>query len=220
MTLVMLSLIPLIFSLAIGLTIVGIHLREYHKRQTSCRSLLVNTQNRLGSILENLLALNPEARKLRAQRKLAERNLARAIKTANPLLIKAAAAQLAIVTVLQLKLKAQQTALLARAQSHVEEVYTSFKQTVGTTQLHYPSAWPGLAVFAQPPTSLSPDYILKPNFKNQQTLEAQWKIHMHAHVPDFLRLIPIQRWHLKGQCAASLKKSGPKWQPILAAAKF
>lgn len=126
----------------------GQGLKEKFRLSSECVHKVLHLQNQLSKPLERLLALNPQASRLRLRRLLAEAKIAAGIP--------AGVAELAIITQQQLMLATRQKTLLMQAQILRQE----FLPHVGESR--------SLAVHPTPPTSLTPNYELVSNFSEVQ----------------------------------------------------
>lgn len=174
--------------------------------QSICVKAAVLLQHDLQKDLEDLLRLNPQARRLNQRRRKAEQAFRAAVKSGNALLVKVAGAAVVSVTAEQMALRAKQETLLLRAGRRRERARSELARESSESvrgQRFFPRA---LAVVAEPPSSLTPEYKPAPAFAQAQQHRFQFAVEL---APEFLRRSFIQTT----ACSASLQQREGKWQP-------
>lgn len=217
-------LLPLLLLIAITLTALGLVVKSRSGAEAKCRQTLWQAQRDMGSLLENLLRLNPRAKRLQNLRKTAEAQLKAALLSANPVWVAEAQAFRATVIGLQLSLRAEQTQILARAQIRRSRILAEFKSLTSATPiltLAKNEKVTGLAVRAAPPQDLSPTYQLLPSFSDFQAVALRFRIRLLSWAPAFINnFYDTRNDHYDGQCFVTLQQEGSKWTPTLREAKF
>ncbi len=223
MTIQLLIFLPLLLSSLIGLGALGLSLQSATQIQSICQRSLLKAQYENSLILSQLLKLNSEARKLRSEKKRAEKNLQRALSSGRPEMIAAASAHLAWVTKKQLIFRAGQKQLLLKSEQEnrrSKRILSAKLRTQKSLRLklrQMPAK--GLAVYASPPGDLSPSYEVQKPFRKLQNLEIQWKAEVLNLDKNWLKPLGLSEWKVKGACAASLEKRRNRWNPVLNPAK-
>ena len=224
-TIALLCLLPVLVASMATVSSAFLLLRTDAEARHHCRVRLLEEQSKVAQTLEELLALNPRARALRA---LARGAQAQAMALPPPFNAPAVAA-LESLRAQQLALAAKQRFLLAKGKliSAATPVKVAFdlKRKVAARseqRLDYRRSFE-VAKFdlvANPPGDLTPDYEPAPTFGKSQRMRVGWDFAADAVLPDWAK--PIVRSHglrSRGTCAATLEKGGTKWKPILSADK-
>ncbi|MGE3386977.1 MAG: hypothetical protein AB7K41_09645 [Bdellovibrionales bacterium] len=220
----MLLLVPVALFLMSGLGLLALSLRNANIAKASCRRAVWLAQVDMSKAMTELIRLNPEARRLRRQRRLIEYEIKAAIVLLQPELVLALRAQLALVTIEQLRLRQNQERLLFQARSARAAASTNFierTRLIHVSHISPVSSTSGLAVRFSPPSELTPDAIPLPQFSEQQKLSLRWQAQLLNKAPlELLKLMKIENPILRGQCTATLRTEKTKWQPQLVADKF
>jgi hypothetical protein len=216
-------ILPLALAMLTGLALFALALKNKTVVSAECRAAVWQAQKEMAGQLTLLLKLNPKARHLRWQRRAAEAELKTAVATFQPELIAAARAQISLVTLQQLNLRAEQQRLLAAAGA--ERLRSG--RTL-SAKLHLQGASVGrvqsqvatLAVRPVPPRDLTPDFIPEDGFAEKQKLRIHLKGRLLYGAPDWLlaggKLPSLQ---FDGRCAATLQEEEAKWRAKITAAK-
>ncbi len=173
--------------------------------QSLCVKAVLLLQSELKRDVEELLKLNPLARRLNQRRRKAEHAMRAAVKTGNPLSLKIAGAALVAVTAEQLALRARQEAIFLRADRRRERarsdlVRASSRPVTGRRYFHR-----SLALEPEPPAALTPEYKPVQEF----TLAHQHRFRLTVELaPDFVRRSFVQAT----ECSASLEEKEGKWR--------
>lgn len=217
-------LLPLFLLIAISLTALGLVVKSRSGAEAKCRQTLWQAQRDMGTLLENLLRLNPRAKRLQNMRKTAEAQLKAALLSANPGWVAEAQAFRATVIGLQLSLHAEQIQLLARARIRRARLKAEFKgltQATPILALAQNEKVTDLAVRAEPPQDLSPTYQTLPSFSDIQAVALHFRIRLLSWAPAFINnFYDTKNDHYDGQCFVTLQQEGSKWTPTLKEAKF
>jgi len=198
------TLVPLLSALAMGLTFSSQVLLQWHQTHKICRNESMGLQSQLGQLLRSLMLLNPPAAKLRFDEIKTTAKLAAAVAQANPPAVALLTAKLKVIHAKQKNLDRQQQLILSTAKVRIIkwQAFLNLKMRPhvrNTLQLENSSE--ALAVEAWPKGALAPTYKIKENFSQEQMVGAKW-----SH--------PI-----RGQCFATLKQRKLSWIPALSEAK-
>jgi hypothetical protein len=236
-TLALLGLLPL--CLAVFLTVIAIFyvLRTHGVNLHECRTRLMRAESERLLVMQELMSLNPEARKLRAQEKYAMKAVRAARLTGNPQAIAAAEAAHGVVLALQLALSTKQKSLLLKANLEARISLSRLKSAIKTEtnkdEQTYSSIGKSvigdmseerevLAVEAKPSDSLTPDYEPAPNFEERERMRLTWKFWPARLLPDWLSYAEpyLRDFFIDGQCSSTAEKKGNnQWRSRLAADK-
>lgn len=210
--------LPLLTCLMAGLSLMLIGILNRTAADSHCRLTAMRLQQSLGSLMKELMSLNSQAKRLRAQRELAERQLKAAYASRVPQAIAAAEAYRAAVVSAQVALASRQKMILAQA--HVARTSTTLSRighgVLWTNQSVGPMR--GLAVEPKPANSLTPDYVPMNDFEDAQQAKFNYKQNLFFNVPE-----AVKSFLPSGQgtyaCSATLKSSESKWIAVLFPAK-
>lgn len=217
----LLLLLPLALGLAAAFGAAVHVLRTKSLAQSLCVREAAATQEELAVSLRELIALNPTARRLRRERERAERHWRAALATEVPPLIAAARAELAAVTLAQLRLRQKQSGLLREAETirsnHTRELAARLRRLT-VSPLQAPMRFNrALAVTPVPPASLTPDYLPAPGFEFAQQQRFLFRVDLSPPWP--LETVNGADVRQAVECSVSLRnEGGKKWDiDILAA---
>lgn len=217
-------LIPVLLIIAGGTTALALAIGNLNLISSECRKAIWVAQESMGKQLKQLLKLNSRAQTLRIKRKVAEAELKAAQISLDPPAILAAQVRLTAVQIQQKQLRHLQLSWLLQATQSRSQAFSQvqkLKSKIEMESLHHHSKVNSLAVVESPPESPSPDYLLQPNFKQQQKLTLRYKVNLFTKYDSILKFIlPEQKLFFTGQCTASLFEENKKWYPQLIAAKF
>jgi hypothetical protein len=208
----MLALIPLAMTLVASLGYGFVVLRKKSLAQSQCVQQASILQKELKGTLDSLLNLNPRAKALRRKREAAERALDVAVKSKVPHLIAAATAAKTAVYLEQLALRSNQERLLKIADVQRDAGERRLRERTRSLHIRNFRAkkifWRSLAVAAEPPGSLTPDYIPVPGFSKFQ----QHKFRFDVPLDPYGKIIQ------PAECSVSLAGKEKAWQVQILAA--
>lgn len=202
-TVLMLSLAPVLIALLIGISMVGLILKPLRTAEFACREIVWKAEESLKADLEQLLALNTAAYALVPA-------LVIAPEFAEP----AAEA-----------LKFAQNAIMAHAGFTLAKAVLDLKTDSNFKNIvfkwdRYPMPKP-LAVDAKELNPLITVYKPKENFANKQAITSKWK--MSADLAPPLNNSYLHSLNMDGQCGATIESTNGEegeWHVRLIAAKF
>lgn len=187
-----------------------------------CMKEVMRTQHELSRLAKSLVQLNRLAGHLRKQKRAADTQLAAAMVSGNPIAIAAAEANEKSVHIAQAALAAKQKSLLSfagqiRFQSE-QRIRASGLSDVDSGRDHALT----LALRAEPPHSLTPDYVEASFFPERQSQTYSYKIHLFKFLPDWLKQYVSRHPDLADitqpmsrSCSATLLHQEENWKPIL-----
>ncbi len=229
MVITLLALLPLVISLILLVTWTYLLLKADGEARHACRVDLLSAQKQIGQDLKSLLALNPEASRLRAELAAINKVL---IATPHPAAHAALEVARQKIIAQQLILAAKQRALIVKAKSLSLTAPSKAMVTVQSAlaKNRRSSGKPNLGAYkagtfdvtASPKRSLTPDYNPSARFRDEQIMRLTWKMDVFAILPTWLKdlmhrsnLFPNGDFHLRAECAATLEKEGTAWSPRL-----
>ncbi len=219
-----LFLLPLLFSLFVGIAFLSVAIRNRTLLISNCRKVAVEAQEVMGQNLEALLALNSRAETLRTERKAAEIQVRNARLSMNPKLIAAAELIRWQVIQFQLALRARQLSLLKKSEWSRKKLKGDFKisaDLVSPKNLRQLDGVQDLAVNPTPKNDLTPSYLITNNFTSRQSLGLRWEFDLLEGLPQGFLLTALPMTLIsKAQCAATLKRKEDQWIPALTVVKF
>ena len=167
---------------------------------------------------------------MRIQRKKLEYLLSITDIASKPLIL----AQLARVTIKQMKLSVQQKFIIKEAEGYAArhlrllktKIYGSKKTLISSSKVPVIAR---LVVIAVPSMSLSPSYKTTWNFTQKQSIKVSWIEKPVQIIPSFLGFFTGSIPSVRGKCRSTLRKSsslslkgfikasqgGSRWQPVL-----
>lgn len=204
----LIALVPLMVALIMAISGFYLIAKKKLTAQAICIRTAVLLQQGLGRDLEELLRLNPQARRLERRRVAADRSVKAAAKTANPVLIKIALAARLAVQAEQAILRARQEAIFQRASQKrraAKRDLTTETKPLNVRHIRAQQYFPrALAVVPLPPGSVAPEYKLAPGFTQAQQERFQFTVEL---APRFLG----RSFRQTTVCAVSLRKKENKW---------
>lgn len=219
----LLAAMPLMISVLVGLSLAAMALKNRTELFATCRAEVWNAQKDMSQMLRNLVSLNPRAKALRAQRKLAEAEVKAARASMNPPLIAAAETHRALILNRQMYLRAEQERILFQARARRAMARAQMNQAAHAKQgrvTDFFSPVTALAVERFPPHDLTPDHTPKPGFAGEQKLQFRWHAELFQGTPEWLlKSAALSRLRFNGECSATLKEEKESWRPQLVAAK-
>jgi hypothetical protein len=203
-------------------------LKNWMQSLYTCRTELLETQSRASRELQSLMALNPEAIRLRFELHMAEVELAAAIATENGPAIAAAQAKINRIKQQQVRLDRQQRRIISSAERimarGLRDVESSLHRQDRWNQQHMPSFFSfkiqsvrstpkKLAVKPDQPDT-APVYELEHDFTQAQALNVSWTSEFQTKSRESFQWIK-NRHKKKQSCTASLKEEGLTYQEVL-----
>lgn len=208
------SLIPLLIGVMTTVAVLQFALRKKLAAQALCVSHGLSLQAALRENLVQLLRLNPQAERLRAQKSKALQALKVAIATANGPAMAAARAALTAIHLQQVALAARQQALLAQARLDRIHAKARLAASVRPMNVKNFSAQEyyvrPLAVDPTPPGDLAPSYKPVAAFSNKQKQKFSFDISM---TPGIWR----GDWTQETSCEITLNGKESSWHLQIAA---
>lgn len=186
-----------------------------------CVHSVLKLQHQLKKPLSQLLRMNPQATRLRAQKLAAEVRMSSALLTGVAPVIAAAKAHLIFVTQKQIAFKARQQLILLEARTRREQFkILNLRKNIFRRTRHLGES-NDLAVTPSPLGSLSPNYEVSPNFRENQGQTYELRNKIYLPLMGFMRLLTDRHEiEIHTLCSASLKQKGNlTWTPILKEAK-
>lgn len=182
--LIFLPLLSIIFS---GAILIALVTQKHTQTHHICRKISVELQKKQGVLLNKLIRLNPKAKKLRRKAFLAKKALNVALVSGNIPVIATAKAAYLFIKGLQIQLRAEQQSLLTEAKINSKNVLRKIQRILNHYKIQFHQLryhQNGLAVFAIPITSLTPNYHLVPFFKSNQAVSISFTTQIH---PSFIQ---------------------------------
>lgn len=211
----LLAFLPILITLILAFAYLAKQITQQSKALHICRQDLLETQSTIGRLVENLLALNPKARRLRHSRNSAEAALVLALASSPPLVPMAKAA-VAAIKARQGQLRLHQLEILYQIRSTWSQGAFSLKRKLRQAGAQRVSLnRPQAALIPIPPNSLSPSYQPLPGLTQLQKQKATWVISSHFLPSRF----SVKKFKWPSKCAASIYKEKKRWQPRLVVAK-
>jgi hypothetical protein len=228
-TVALILFLPLLISVLAVFSIALLSIYQRTATDRLCKVDVLRLQSELGTILRDLLRLNRSAHALRIARARADAGLAAAIDSAIPIAIAAAKAQQSAVIVRQTALAVRQKELLAQAaMARLSADRRLLAERghfgLGTVRPRWSSS-STLAVHAEPPDSLTPNYVPDDLFRERQSHTYDYRYDVFDRVPNWLqRFLVAQEMggrmrSVPAKCSASLKEQEGKWVAVLNKAK-
>ena len=216
---ILLAISPLLITSIAFLSVLSVSLSQYHKGHQLCRQQLLETQGQLTLIMKKLRDLNPKSQILRAKKRRAKRLLKVAIKTKVIPAIAAAKAHLVRVTFKQIKHRGRQEKWLMMARRVQIKSPIQFRRLVKSnfkdslSKLKSPKY--KFSLKPSPRLSLTPNYLPRINFENQQLASAQWSIRFKDILPDWLSYLVSTSRNLHFRCSATISRKEGGWRAVL-----
>lgn len=210
----LLVLAPVVMAILTALATLYFVLARKSAAQSACVQESARLQRELAGQMKALMALNRPAASLRRQREAADRALEAALASGYPPAIAAAAAVQRGVVLAQIALRARQEAILtaaslARTRRH-RTLYARLRELRTSGFRAHPGPPRGLAVRAQPATSLTPDYEPVAAFEQHQQQRYEFRIGLSPpFLPDSWR---SGAYTQPAACAVTLKGERQKWR--------
>ncbi len=199
----LLGLLPLLAGLLVGSAQMFEVIHFKSGENFLCRSQALQVQNQLSQHLDELLALNPRARRLRRSYEKTLRASQEALKSGLVKLAAALAAAAAVIYVQRLQLDAQQRIILAQAQHRVSELRTDLQHRAKAKKQVVSVIGPkrGLAVTEVEKTKPGPEFRLARNFEEAQVVQIKW---LGQHKLTWLPTKSLSHFTCDIACAATI----------------
>ena len=236
-TFALLGALPILMAaLAIVIAVFYI-VRSHGTSLHHCRSKLLESEESRLAAMRELIKLNPEAKKLRTNRRIADKKVQVALKSGIPTVIAAAEAELAIVVAAQAAFAFSQKSLILKADSSaridLQKLRTLMIKRADTDLRIYngrsksPLAIVSaivtpLPVVAKQSDTPTPDYEPDPQYSKKEVLHLSWKLWPVRLLPKWLGFLgpTFQNLVIEGQCATTGEKKGNhQWGARLTADK-
>ena len=194
----------------------GMYLKDKTKALALCRSNLTDLQKDMKLSMSSLMKLNPLALGLRTAKKINKALLAKAALTGDLAMIKVYTDILNKITQRQRALAKKQKFILnsAYTNSIVKLKFLKQKMHGSTDTIDIPYS-KRLAVKKKAPDSITPSYVPRDNFIENQKIKITWTQNPLRNVPDFVKKMFSTLPKIKEECSASLRKSGSTWKSVL-----
>lgn len=191
----------------------GLGLRHRHN-QHLCQKQVLNLQIKQAKHMENLLKLNPKARALRRERRLADKALKSALRSGHPKIIMIAKAAQVAVKSRQLILRGKQQVLISQSKVGLSNSLSQIRlaQKKADGKVRFDKVPKSLPVFSKGTESGSPTYHVFPSVAEIQMVAVQWKQQIPKPWHDLLRYLEFEERSVVGKCAATIRKRSRKWR--------
>jgi len=227
-TIAVIALMPLL--LAVAAVIFASYLLIIADAQARhvCRTELLRAQDDIQRILDQLFALNPQARILRLRREAAQAKAAATVGTpAHPVAL--AELQAVIQAQLAFALKQKKWIALAQARaqlapfrtlSKVRSVFHARQERINEKRSlddwRTTRKTPRIHLQKTPAHSLTPDYKPGPQFHISQEMRVSWSFAITSLLPTWLRpFAKASGLRMNAGCSATLIEENQKWRPQL-----
>jgi hypothetical protein len=235
---ILLALMPLLIAAGTLVAVGFLLLRVDGKTRHICRNESLAAQEIAADRLNQLLALNPQAQKLRLQREIAEDEVAITVPPAKAV----AEAKLALIVAQQLIFGAKQNILYTEGKHasslrpHTigsliqNELYTAqilHGDTSSRLAFHTNIRLGSFDLERKPADSLTPDFNPSSSFAKNQLMVIKWQFELKAIIPKWTAAALPGRYSFSGICSANLASNSPslsvstkdrrdnQWQAVL-----
>lgn len=201
-----LTMMPALLAIFLATASMALLVREFTRTQTVCKNHLFNMQDDISKQLNKLINLNPKALKLRLQYKRAKKQFLMAAASGNPVRIAMAEARLVAIELERSVLDTQQNNIITQANSISHSSTIKLRHELKQQQIEVELK--SLAIRPDILGDLAPAYITLPNFRQKQTVHAQyfWKM------PSWIK---NQETEFFFACAASIEKRSDFYRATL-----
>lgn len=224
-----LVLLPFLLSVVATIAAAALAFKADAHLKHECRVSVLTSQREAADQLKRLMRLNPRARQLRAQDKLARAEVEAARSTELAPAIAAAEANLLRVHLLRTALAVRQKALIARGKTISYSaplkartaVMGGLTKEAKTNRVKRPSTrstsrFGRFNVTATPAGDLTPDYEPAASFAKDQIVDLDVTVDVASLLPDWLRaLLPDHRLEISSHCQATIDKQENSWVETL-----
>ena len=225
-----LVLMPLLLATVGAVAGALIALQAHQEALHECRTSLLRAQGELAAGLSDLLSLNPEADRLRAQKKLAKL----ALRTSTtPAAVAYWTQRIVMLQAKQVLLDIEQRSIVVLADGRARLAVESARSAVplayrnstdrqggrGTSAVSADSAsLPRMQLTKEPPTELAAHYRPSRDAVRSQVARMVWSVRLSQLLPAWMPLskgAEAARTH--GQCASTVDEKEGRWKPRLTA---
>jgi hypothetical protein len=229
-----LTLLPVIIIALSLMTVILLHLQTQNDIRHSCRKKLFTAQQSVAQNLSVLMGLNPLARSLRLQLRLAYLKLA--VVAANPGAEAAVLAQIAKIQQQQIALDEKQKALLTQSEfalrsgqiqselavsSAAREKSRYYDRLLYLSLSGVRSRAVHLAVRPDSPGDIAPIYELEPDFKAKQSLQTFWKVEYSWINSSWIqKSLHWRRIVVSDSCRSSIEEKTDQFRAVLNEDRF
>lgn len=206
-------ILPALMTVILSLLLATSLALRHRKNQHFCQKEVLKLQIQQARYLRNLLKLNPLARKLRRERKLADKALKSAMRSGHPKIIMIAKAAQVAVKSRQLILRGQQQAIVNRSKAGLSNSLNQIKwaQQKSDSQARFDKAPKSLPVFRKGTESGSPTYHVLPSVEHRQLVAVHWDSPIPELWNNVLNFLNFKERTVSGKCAATIRKRSRKW---------
>lgn len=207
------AVLPVILSVMALLVATYVMFSRKLVAQRACIMTSIRGQSLMASRLNQLLALNPRAARLRRQKKIAQQALATAVLTGQPEAIATAKAALKLVRLQQVILRGRQQRLIFELKITAKENQLQIRTALYQHRAqHVFSRRSQPSLLALPPAAVTPTYKPSPEFSALITARTTWRSPLPQFMKNLLRFLKAEQLapYLPGQCAVTLVKGD--WQ--------
>jgi hypothetical protein len=176
----LLTLMPLMMTLMLGGYAAILQIKEFSKNKNLCRHLLYYSHDIMSNWLNQLLALNPDAKKLRHKLKAAQIKLQVAIATGNAVRILTCERKIVEIQLEQARLDEKQKKLIQQVKNEQNRIRLNIK--LNFENLRVETTIPELQIYADQPLAVAPIYLVPNDFRKLQTGEAKYFIDNHSQL--------------------------------------
>jgi hypothetical protein len=183
-----------------------------NRSRHSCHTEALSAQRDQALTLRQLLALNPPAKALRTQRKVATR--IRNASRGNPAAFAAAQLALEAIKANQRALRARQAQLILQSKLQWQKAEALSRLGPHRTSLSYqrPQTLPVVKVADK---WGSPTYKPAPRLTQLQQSQIRWVVSIGLKIPILVEALKTRKIKILVSCSSTLKKRGRKWVPVL-----
>jgi hypothetical protein len=215
---VLLALMPTLFLLFVGYSIIGHQSLRQSKALHTCRVEGLKSQYTVSKTLDLLLKLNPLAHRLRVSR-MATRAALTVAMLGPPHVFIAAQRADKLVAAKQEALQFRQQSLLASMQNQLKIGYFDLRAKLRLLQVQsIEGIQPKIAIAALPVGSPTPNYHPLPNFTELSKIQFRWRIPAKED-PWLEKKSTLSQNFLNSACAVGIKERYKMWKPSLIAVK-
>ena len=207
-------LFPALLAVTFALLLATGFALRHRQNQHLCEKQVLRLQIKQARHLENLLRLNPRAKTLRRERRLADKALKSAMKSGHPKIIMIAKAAQVAVKSRQMILRGQQQAIVNRSKADLSNSLRQMKRVQQKSEGHvrFDKAPKSLPVFKRGAESGSPTYHVLPAVEHRQLVAVHWTQRIPKAWHDVLDHLEFEEKAVFGNCAATIRKRSRKWR--------
>lgn len=227
-TIAVIALMPLLLAIAVVVFSGYLVLIADAQARHICRAELLRAQADIAQSLNQLFALNPQARLLRIRRNMAEAKVAATFGTpahvaAHAELQTIIREQLALalkqkkwITLARLRAQAAPVLTLSKVRKAIRRRQNLFSETLLFDDWHPSRKSAQLNLRKIPAQSLTPDYEPGPRFNRTQEIRVGWSFAISSLLPSWLHpFVKLSGLKMSADCSATLVEENKKWRPQL-----